>query len=164
MRSEMPRRRAGKGGKKVFRKYVPLSAYSTASPRLPDPSDWILLSRQYGDHSFTKKDSKVPLKPGCYEIGVSPPEEKPKTWVVYVGKTGKNKRTLRDRFYNHASGHGSNIKGYVDRYLNRGYWVWARHYATNSLEEADALEKLLIKANWGHYLWNTQEVPPDLPV
>ena len=95
-------------------------------------------------------------------MGVSLPEKEPDAWVVYAGKTGKGKRTLRGRLYSHASGHGSNIKEFVDKYLSRGYWIWARHYATDTLEEADTLEKVLIRANWSHYLWNTQEVPPDL--
>lgn len=143
---------------------MPEGNYPSGSPLIPKPSEWILLSRQYGDHSFSLRDSRVPDKCGCYEIGVSLPNKPPDSWIVYAGKTGGGKHTLRGRLYNHASGHGSNLKEVIDRYLKRGYWIWARHYATNTIGDAEALEKLLFKANWWHYLWNTQEVPPDLLV
>lgn len=148
--------------KRVGRRYVPESEYPIGSPRIPEPSDWILLTRQYGDHSFTMKDPRVPDKPGCYEIGISTPGQKPTEWVVYAGKTGGGRHTLRGRLYNHASGHGSNLKQQIDRFLSRGYWIWARHYATESIDDAATLEKLLFKERWWHYLWNSNEVPPDL--
>jgi hypothetical protein len=160
----MPRRSARRARKRVGRRFVAESSYPVGSPLIPKASDWILLSRQYGDHSFKGTDSRVPEKPGCYEIGVSLPDKPPDQWIVYAGKTGRGNHNLRRRFYNHASGHGSNVKEEVNQYLKRGYWVWARFYATNSVDEAEALEKLLLKTGWWHYLWNTNEVPPNLLV
>jgi len=135
------------------------------SVQLPKPSGWILLSAGPETHVFSHAvRMKIPDKRGCYEIGVSEArKEPPKEWVVYVGVAGiGGARRLRGRFYNHASRHGSNIKREMDKYLRRGYWVWGRYFVAESSQEAEALEQRLLKAGWWHYLWNVQQVPPNI--
>jgi hypothetical protein len=147
------------------RRLVSETEQPDGSAKLPDPSGWILLSKAPRTHVFGKTNArKVPPAPGCYEIGVSEPDKEPRPdWIVYVGVAGiGEKHNLKGRFYNHASGHGANTVKPMDRFLKRGYWIWARYYKTSDSEEARVLEKRLLKDGWWHYHWNKNEIPPAL--
>ena len=159
------RKSANKKRTQVGRRLVPVPDMGRGSVFLPKPSNWFLLSGGPETHVFGHTARmKVPDKRVCYEIGVSEPrKEPPKDWVVYVGVAGIGKgQRLRGRFYNHASRHGSNIKDDMDKYLRRGYWIWGRYYVAESAIEAEALEQKLLKVGWWHYLWNVQQVPPNI--
>lgn len=127
-------------------------------PKEKDWSRWRVLATEV--KWFDLERSEVPAKPGCYQLGVSPPEMGKPRWILYVGSAGERRGNLQSRLYLH--GLGSDLKKRMDTFLRKGYWVHYRFVVTDSERKARSLETVLRNRAWWLYRWNIQGVPPDL--